>query len=100
MGLSDRRLESNKGQPEQTMGEAILAAVAEREDTDVCELQTPLYESIDPDALDTLFRNSTGQVTFEYLDYLVTVDSDRNVALSEQNGFGQRTVSGAVDTDD
>lgn len=100
MGLSDRRLESDKGQSEQTMSEAILSAVAEREDIEVCKLQTPLFESIDPDALDTLFRNSGGQVTFEYLDYLVTVDSDRNVALSEQHGFGQRPVSRAVDTDD
>lgn len=100
MGIPDRRLELNKGGDEQTMSEAILTAVAERENVEVCQLGTPMFDSIDPDALDSLFRNSAGQVTFEYLDYLVTVDSDRNVALSEKNNFGQRSLSGTVDTDD
>jgi hypothetical protein len=91
MGISDRKLESANGPLEQTMSEAILTAVAEREGVDVYNLQTPLFDSIDPDALEALFRNSSGQVTFEYRDYLITVDTDRNVALSKTTGLGHST---------
>ncbi|MEF8799480.1 MAG: HalOD1 output domain-containing protein [Halolamina sp.] len=98
MEISDRILEPNKGNPEQTMSDAILTAVAEREEIDVCNIQTPLFDSIDPDALEALFRNSPGQVTFEYCGYLVTVDSDRNVALSTKAGHG--TLPGTVDRTD
>lgn len=88
MGLSERRMESDKGHTPTTMSEAVVTTVAERENTDVCNLQTPLFDAIDPDALDSLFRNSNGQVTFKYLDYLVTIDSDRNVALSDLSESG------------
>lgn len=100
VGISDQILESHKGDSEQTMSKAILTAVAEREGIDVCNLQTPLFDSIDPDALDALFRNSAGQITFEYNDYLITVDTDRNVALSEKTEYGQRTLPGTVSRTD
>ena len=70
-----------------SLSEMILSAVAEREGVDVDELKEPLYESIDPDALEKLFRDSTGQVTFEYLGYEVTVDHERIV---EVTGTGSR----------
>lgn len=85
MGLSERRMGVDKGPSKQTMSEAVITAVAERENTNICNLQSPLFDSIDPDALDSLFRNSGGQVTFSYLDYVVTVDSERNVALTKQH---------------
>ncbi|ODR80855.1 hypothetical protein BG842_02515 [Haladaptatus sp. W1] len=64
----------------------IQAAIAARDGPDPSECP-PLYEAIDPDALDTLFaplhRESerNGKVMFEYCGYLVTVHADRTVEL-------------------
>lgn len=65
----------------QTMTEAVLAAVAEHKGVDERALDPPLYEVIRPEALNRLFADTTGQVTFEYLDTVVTVDADRNVSV-------------------
>lgn len=41
------------------------------------ESRPPLYDAIDPEALDNLFHDRTdGEVTFTYLDYEITVTSD------------------------
>ena len=59
-----------------------MTAIAEREGVDAGELGIPLYEVIDPDALEVLFKDDTGQVTFEYQGYTVTVDHTGDVNLS------------------
>ncbi|WP_435156476.1 HalOD1 output domain-containing protein [Haladaptatus sp. DFWS20] len=49
----------------------------------------PLYEVIDPEALDLLFatkrdgspRSTPGSVSFQYQDYLVTVTSENDVTI-------------------
>ncbi|WP_231188348.1 HalOD1 output domain-containing protein [Haladaptatus sp. DYF46] len=46
---------------------------------------TPLYEAIDPDALENLYRHGSPEVSFEYAGYHVTVHSDRTVTVSELN---------------
>lgn len=61
------------------LSQAILEAVANAEDTPVSELSQKLYSAIDPDALDNLFRNTRGSLTFEFAGYLVVVDSDGHV---------------------
>jgi Halobacterial output domain 1 len=64
----------------------IHTAIAARGGPDLSECP-PLYEAIDPDALDTLFaplhRESErhGKVMFEYCGYEVTVHADRTVEL-------------------
>ena len=60
---------------------AVVEAVAAREGVDPKDLPSPLYESVNPDALDALFRGSPGQVTFEYLGYRVVVGSSGEVDL-------------------
>jgi hypothetical protein len=60
---------------------AVVEAVADREGVAPEDLQTPLYERLNPEALDSLFRGSSGSVTFEYLEYVVTVDSTGTVEL-------------------
>jgi hypothetical protein len=61
--------------------EAVVQAVAKAEDADPTEIP-PLYNQIDPDALEKLFQNpSNGAVTFDYCDYTVTVRSDGAVHL-------------------
>lgn len=67
--------------PGRTASEAVLSAVAEAEGVDERELAVPLYEVIDPDALDALFRDGEGEITFQYLDYHVTVDHTNAVEL-------------------
>lgn len=68
------------------MTESVVAAVAECEGTTEEELE-PLWNEIDPDALESLFRNSSGQVTFEYCGYTVTIDAAKNVELSENGHY-------------
>lgn len=79
--------------PDQPLSEAVLDAIASESGLDVLELADefgPLYDSIDPTALDSLFQStatterSVGSVTFEYATYRVTVDQTGCVELSEQ----------------
>ncbi|WP_254810545.1 HalOD1 output domain-containing protein [Natronosalvus amylolyticus] len=50
----------------------IVERVAEIEEQDSLDLP-PLYDSVDPDALDRLAESS--KIQFEYLGYNITVDS-------------------------
>lgn len=61
---------------------AVVKAVADAEGVDPVDLSSPLAYTVDPDALDTLFRAGTGRVTFDYCGYLVAVDADRTVEVS------------------
>lgn len=55
---------------------AVIECVSEVDDSDP-ETRPPLYEAIDPDALNNLFRDrNSAEVTFTYLDYKITVTSD------------------------
>ncbi|MDS0282903.1 HalOD1 output domain-containing protein [Haloarcula onubensis] len=69
--------------------EAVIEAVSRRAGVDPLELETPLYDAVDPDELDGLFdgANRPGrspvEVTFRYHGYTVTVDGDRTVTLTE-----------------
>ncbi|NKE37961.1 hypothetical protein GWG54_19605 [Natronococcus sp. JC468] len=56
-----------------TPSEAIVLGVAGLKELDPTTMP-PLYERIDPEALDSLFHDrSPGTVTFEYAGYEVTV---------------------------
>lgn len=59
--------------PNATASEAVVATVADRSGTDPVALP-PLYDAIDPDALDKIFRGDLpGRVSFPYAGYEVTV---------------------------
>ncbi|MFC6824061.1 HalOD1 output domain-containing protein [Halopelagius fulvigenes] len=61
--------------------ERILISVADREGTDVLSMP-PLYESVDPDALEQLVAfGGVAEISFTYLGYDVTVDGDGNVRV-------------------
>lgn len=69
---------------------AVLEAVAEREEVDLTELYPPLFEVLDPDALDALFSASGDSmssachhVTFRYHGYELTVYDDGTVDVTE-----------------
>ncbi|MCU4754003.1 hypothetical protein OB919_18805 [Halobacteria archaeon AArc-curdl1] len=65
----------------------LVVKVAEKEGVDPLKLSPPLYEVIDPDALDQLFASTPtagrkeGQVTFSYNGYEVTVCGDGYVSV-------------------
>lgn len=67
------------------VSDEVVEKVAEVEDVDPLELTPPLYDVIDPDALDKLFASMPtagrmeGQVTFSYNGYEVTVCGDGHV---------------------
>jgi len=65
------------------LSEAVIGAVAKEESVDERKLDRPLFEVIDPDALDSLFHNSAGRVQFNYLGYTVTVDDNGTVDVAE-----------------
>ena len=61
--------------------DAVLAAVAEAEGVDEADLTPPLYEAIDPEALDTLVRAGGGTLEFQYHGYTVAVDHEGAASL-------------------
>lgn len=71
---------------DQSLSEAVVSAVADREGVDPSTLEPPLYEAVDTDALDMLFRSGSGEVSFTYAGYRVTVDDRAEVVLTEQAG--------------
>ncbi|WP_158600514.1 HalOD1 output domain-containing protein [Haloarcula sp. Atlit-7R] len=79
-----------------TLGQAVISAVAAATGTDSTELE-PLYNHVDPDALDALFRplstdhpRATGSVSLVVDGYDVTVYSHGEIIvhLSEKNNLG------------
>lgn len=67
--------------------EAIIMEVAEQHGTPPEELNPPLYDVIDPEALESIFRGETGEVSFEYHGYVVTVDYEGNVSLQPATSY-------------
>ncbi|UPV73335.1 hypothetical protein M0R89_12350 [Halorussus limi] len=75
---------------DEPLSTAVIEAVADAADLEPAELGTPLYDQIDPDALDNLFGDrhngiprGSGHVVFTLLDYEVTVYSDGYVVVRE-----------------
>jgi hypothetical protein len=74
--------------PDQPLSEAVVVAVAAAADVDPLELARefgPLYDAIDPAALDSLFRSdreTNGTVTFCYAGYEITADESGTVVVS------------------
>lgn len=62
---------------------AVIEAVAAREGIDPLDLTDSLCDVIDPDGLNAVCRTGTVRVTFAYHGYLVTVDGDNQVELTE-----------------
>lgn len=62
--------------------QAVVRAVSAVTDTEPTSLQ-PLYESVDPEAVDRLLRSGDAgmELTVRYLDYHVTLGGDGRVAV-------------------
>lgn len=66
----------------------VVETVANAEGVDPTELEPPLYDAVDPNAINDLFAATTapnasrnGRLTFRYRGYDVTVRSDGTVSL-------------------
>lgn len=75
--------------PDGSLSAAIVEAVADREDCNPTEIE-PLYDAINPDALNALFFDSAqsssrinGEISFEYCGYLINVTSDGRITIDE-----------------
>lgn len=74
----------------ETLSYRVIEAIADREGVPSEDLQPPLYEVVDLEALDELFAptpkgtpRGDGQVSFFYRGYEVTVTSDNEITIRE-----------------
>lgn len=92
--MSQRLLDNDyRVADDERVTQAVLRAIADAEDVDPVDLDTPLNAVVDPEALDALFEprfggrpRSTGEITFTYCGYDVSVRDGDHVALSEARG--------------
>lgn len=68
---------------ERRPSETVIRAVAEAEDARAATLETPLYDAIEPDALDRLFseRPRPVNITFEFYGHEVVVEREGRVVV-------------------
>ncbi|MBX0325122.1 hypothetical protein EGH21_19005 [Halomicroarcula sp. F13] len=64
----------------------VVQAVADAENTDPSDLPTPLFETIDTEALDQIFDSPQDNRTihFEYLEYEITVTAGGDVSVNRE----------------
>ena len=87
---------------EESLSIAVVEAIAERAAAEPLDLDQPLYDAIDPEALENLFpvdaegRPMTeGHVTFSYGEYTVRVESDRRVRVFGPEDDGPAPTDGS-----
>lgn len=73
-------------QARRSPSERVLSEIARREGVEPGELPEPLYDAINPDALNDLFTSGSARVMFEYLGYNVVVTSDGDIRIDSLNG--------------
>lgn len=73
---------------DQPIVEQITTAVADAEGVSPVELSQPLYERIDPDALDRLVQTKDVTVRFSYHGYEVEVRGDGRVVVRDDPSVG------------
>ncbi|NHN46422.1 hypothetical protein G9464_02245 [Halostella sp. JP-L12] len=71
------------GETERPASERVVEAVAAVEEASPLELDRPLYDAIDPDALNALVGTQSGcnVVEFSYLGYRVAVRGDGEITV-------------------
>ena len=90
---------------EETVSIAIVDAIADMESTTAADVEPPLYEAVDPDALDRLFaptdgsQRITGRVRFEYGSYDVSVSSAGLVRITAGTGADDARADSATADD-
>lgn len=87
-------------EPSEAPTTAIITTVAALADVPADELP-PLYDSIDPDALDALFDSSSDRsdlrLSFSYFEYDVTVHQERDIVVTAVNRDANVTCTQSTD---
>ncbi|NGM68558.1 hypothetical protein G6M89_05950 [Natronolimnobius sp. AArcel1] len=81
---------------EQSICYNVVATVAEHEGVAPETMQPPLHTAVDTDALEALFRNTTGSwetptVEFTYCGYSIRVDGPDAISVTEAGVTGTQT---------
>lgn len=69
--------------PQENVCHCVVRTVAEMDDTTPAEMEPPLYDVIDPEALNMLFRSEPSphdlsrDIGFVYDDYQIRISGDR-----------------------
>lgn len=63
----------------------VIETIAEREGVDPVDLREPLYEVIDPEALDAIVQSGDVRVTFDYHGYSISVSQTDGVEVTSLN---------------
>jgi hypothetical protein len=69
--------------PGQALSYTVVVAVSEYKGVDEFELDPPLYQGLDPDSLDILFRGAVGSLQFDHWGCTITVDHNRVVTIRD-----------------
>lgn len=90
-----------------SMGAVIVQAMVEEARVDATDVPQSFYESIDPDALDDLFRpqisgssRMKGKLSFSFAGHYVTARSDGHITVESELGRVKRTGGNVMLTGD
>lgn len=85
-----RHVTELKSAPATTVSERVIHAIADREAVSPLDISPPLFDAIDPDALDRLYGDGRDGITvvFEFAGYRVTVEADGHVDLAPLSASG------------
>lgn len=86
--LDEATRETYQPAPADPMSASVVRAIADHSDRSVERGENalpPLYETIDPDALDALFATQRDPpvVQFTYSGYTVTIDETRQITVAD-----------------
>ncbi|WP_266082424.1 HalOD1 output domain-containing protein [Haladaptatus caseinilyticus] len=67
--------------PQTPISTLVIQAVAEAEECDPSMVAPPLYDAIDPDALDALYARASPHMEFDYAGHHVEITPARRVTV-------------------
>ncbi|WP_266080023.1 HalOD1 output domain-containing protein [Haladaptatus caseinilyticus] len=67
--------------PQTPMSELVIQAIADAEECDPSMVAPPLYDALDPEALDALYVRASPRIEFDYADYHIEVTPARRVTV-------------------
>lgn len=84
-----------------SVSQLVIERVSEREGINPAEIEPPLYDVIDPDALDSIFvtpskSTQKRRVDFAYRDYWITVEGADEVTIRVSQQTDSNNAMGAL----
>lgn len=76
----------NRPQSDEPISQRVVFAVAEQADVEPNELP-PLYDSLDPDALDAVVRSSDAdlEISFSFAGHRVEIGGDETIRVRQES---------------